>query len=101
MLNGHISRPPFGVLTRAWCVLAGLLCGAAGLKALNPAQKIAQLAHTVWSRERGDMPATVTAVVQTRDGRLWVGTDTGLLQFDGERFEAWQPPANQQLTSDR
>ena len=33
------------------------------------------------------------------DVYLWLGTDFGLLRFDGVRFVAWQPPGNEHLPS--
>src|SRR6266404_5282738 len=41
-----------------------------------------------WTREDGLPGSTVTAVAQTQDGYLWVGTLTGLARFDGVRFVA-------------
>ena len=46
------------------------------------------------------MPASIRAIAQTSDGRLWIGTELGLQQFDGIRFRVWNPPANEQLPSD-
>ena len=34
----------------------------------------------------------VYAVVQTRDGYLWVGTREGLARFDGQQFESIKLP---------
>ena len=42
-----------------------------------------------WSTDEGLPQSTVTSVVQTRDGFLWVGTHGGLARFDGERFEVF------------
>ena len=70
------------------------------MSALEPTQSIAQYAHTVWGRENGHLPARVLALAQTPDGRLWIGTDAGLLRFDGVRFQPWKPPSSQQLTSE-
>lgn len=39
-----------------------------------------------WFAEDGLPQNAVTAVVQTRDGYLWLGTYTGLVRFDGVRF---------------
>src|SRR5690242_301489 len=36
--------------------------------------------------ENGLPQNTITAVVQTQDGYLWVGTYSGLARFDGLRF---------------
>jgi signal transduction histidine kinase/ligand-binding sensor domain-containing protein len=40
----------------------------------------------VWSKQQGLPDNFVTAVLQTRDGYLWVGTSDGLARFDGVRF---------------
>jgi hypothetical protein len=39
-----------------------------------------------WQVEQGLPQNKVTAVVQTRDGYLWIGTYNGLARFDGVRF---------------
>jgi signal transduction histidine kinase len=39
-----------------------------------------------WQTSRGVPSNTVTAVMQARDGWLWVGTTNGLARFDGLRF---------------
>ena len=39
-----------------------------------------------WQTEDGLPQNTVNAIVQTRDGFLWVGTSGGLARFDGVRF---------------
>jgi signal transduction histidine kinase/ligand-binding sensor domain-containing protein len=41
----------------------------------------------------------VWAIVQTPDGYIWLGTEFGLLRFDGVRAVPWQPPADQALPS--
>ena len=36
-------------------------------------------------------------MAQTADGYLWLGTELGLVRFDGVRFVPWQPPGDQAL----
>jgi ligand-binding sensor domain-containing protein/signal transduction histidine kinase len=43
----------------------------------------------VWQTEDGLPQNTVTAAVQTHDGYLWFGTNSGLARFDGERFQVF------------
>ena len=69
--------------------------------ALDPALDVSQYAHTAWRVRDGFMQGTITAMAQTRDGYLWVGTEFGLYRFDGVRAVPWQPPAGQQLPGNR
>ncbi|HVI53890.1 MAG TPA: two-component regulator propeller domain-containing protein [Luteibacter sp.] len=51
---------------------------------------IDQFYHTAWTVREG-APGQVTALAQTSDGYLWLGTQTGLYRFDGVRFERFRP----------
>jgi ligand-binding sensor domain-containing protein/signal transduction histidine kinase len=42
--------------------------------------------HRVWGAEEGLPVNTATALVQTRDGYLWIGTQEGLVRYDGVTF---------------
>src|SRR5258708_39038698 len=46
-----------------------------------------------WTKQQGLPDDSVTAVLQTHDGYLWVGTSSGLARFDGLRF-AMMPTQN-------
>jgi signal transduction histidine kinase/ligand-binding sensor domain-containing protein len=45
----------------------------------------------VTTGEKGLPNSSVTAIAQTADGYLWVGTYNGLARFDGERFVRFDP----------
>lgn len=45
----------------------------------------------VFTGEKGLPNSSVTAIAQTPDGYLWVGTYNGLARFDGERFVKFYP----------
>jgi signal transduction histidine kinase/ligand-binding sensor domain-containing protein len=53
---------------------------------LDPARLISQYGHDVWLTRDGLPQNSVRAIVQTRDGYLWLGTWGGLARFDGVRF---------------
>ena len=57
--------------------------------ALDPGKAITQYRHDVWSTEQGLPQSSVAAIVQTRDGYLWFGTELGLVRFDGLRFRVF------------
>ena len=44
-------------------------------------------ARRVWQTEDGLPAANVTGIAQTRDGFLWLATQSGLARFDGAHFE--------------
>lgn len=44
-----------------------------------------------WRSTEGLPSDYVTAIVQTRDGFLWIGTSAGLVRFDGAKFTAPGP----------
>lgn len=54
--------------------------------ALDPQKSLTQYIHTRWETEAGLPQNSVSAILQTRDGYLWVGTFAGLARFDGVRF---------------
>src|SRR5262245_38900463 len=69
--------------------------------ALDPALDISQYAHTAWRVRDGFTKGAIVSIAQTPDGYLWLGTEFGLYRFDGVRAILWQPPAGQQLPSNR
>ena len=54
-----------------------------------------------WQVEQGLPQNKVTAVVQTRDGYLWVGTYNGLARFDGVRFTVFDDNNTPELRGNR
>jgi signal transduction histidine kinase/ligand-binding sensor domain-containing protein len=55
----------------------------------------------VWDTENGLPGSTVTAIAQTPDGYLWVGTYAGLARFDGVRFVTFDPVNTPELSQAR
>ncbi len=68
---------------------AVVLLGVAPALALDPQKAITQYVHDTWQIEDGLPQNSVLAIVQTRDGYLWLGTQEGLVRFDGVRFEVF------------
>ena len=64
-----------------WGLLAVFPAGAADLP-----PPFADPVIRSWQTEDGLPQNSVSAIVQTRDGFLWVGTGAGLARFDGVRF---------------
>lgn len=69
--------------------LLGLLlwCFAArGAESKSDTPDVSRLSYDIWPVEKGWQPNTVTSIIQSRDGYLWLGTYNGLARFDGVRF---------------
>ena len=64
--------------------------------ALDPGREISQYAHSAWTVQDGDLPGLAHSMTQTTDDYLWVGTEGGLLRFDGIRFDKSSPPVLRQ-----
>ncbi len=60
-----------------------------------------QFVHDQWGTTEGLPQSSVTAILQTSDGYLWLGTQGGLVRFDGVRFELFAPATHPGLTSSR
>src|SRR5215467_1739547 len=74
-------------------LLAGMLLAVCPCAfALDSSLEISQYAHTSWKVRDGFTKGTVSAIAQTPDGYLWLGTEFGLVRFDGVRTVPWEPP---------
>jgi signal transduction histidine kinase/ligand-binding sensor domain-containing protein len=69
------------------------VCGAAQ-PAYAQRQMLRQMDHAMWSARDG-APQVISHLAQDRDGTLWIGSDTGLFNFDGQTFRRFQSPAGQ------
>ena len=54
-----------------------------------------------WDTDDGLPQNSVTAICQTRDGYLWLGTQNGLARFDGVRFKIFSPDSIPALPGNR
>ena len=83
--------------------LAGSLCvllaWSPNSLALDPTLDINQYAHKAWRVRDGFFKSQICCMAQTPDGYLWLGTESGLLRFDGIRTVPFESPPNQPLPS--
>src|SRR5712671_2654370 len=78
-------------------VIAAILSLSLPALALNTSLDISQFGHVAWPLRGGMFKGYPTSIAQTPDGYLWLGTELGVLRFDGVRFVPWQPPGGTQL----
>jgi len=96
MRSGPIMTWAGSLKTAVIALGVALLCGPSA-SALDPALDVNQYAHTAWLFREGFAQGQATSIAQTPDGYLWLGTEFGLMRFDGVRSESWNPPGNERL----
>jgi ligand-binding sensor domain-containing protein len=69
--------------------------------ALDPSLDINQYAHKAWTIREGFFKSRIFSMAQTPDGYLLLGTEFGLLRFDGVRAVEWTPPGSERLGDSR
>ena len=88
--NTSPDRRPGKLALLIWAVAAGVLAYlAAPARALDPNRLLGQYSREVWGSEKGFPGGTITAIGQTPGGYLWIGTDKGLVRFDGISFQTF------------
>jgi len=85
---------------------ARMICGASIVLAaipagaLDPHAALVQYGYQSWQTDTGLPQNTVRAIVQGRDGFLWIATEGGLVRFDGVDFKAMTRANTPELPSD-
>lgn len=75
-------------LATACIALAASAAGGSAL-ALDRQKALTQFVLSSWQMEDGLPQSAVHAILQSRDGFLWAGTEEGLVRFDGAGFRVY------------
>ena len=68
--------------------------------ALDPHRALDHYGYQVWRTDSGLPQNTVRSLLQTADGYLWLGTEGGLVRFDGTDFVTFNVENTPQFQSD-
>ena len=81
------STVKFLRLIRLWAFVATLCVAATDLRGAEAGAPMpGDFAVRTWGKAQGLIDDSVSAILQARDGFLWIGTASGLVRFDGVRF---------------
>ena len=70
-----------------WLVTGlALICLVGEARALDPNHTLSQYLREQWTADNNFPGGAVDAITQTADGYLWLGTEKGLVRFDGVNF---------------
>src|SRR6185436_2926521 len=67
-----------------------LVCSTRAARAIDPNRTISQYVRQRWGTNSGFPRGPVYSINQTPDGYLWIGTEKGLVRFDGLSFRLMQ-----------
>jgi ligand-binding sensor domain-containing protein/signal transduction histidine kinase/DNA-binding response OmpR family regulator len=76
-------------LRRFWLLIIFIESFASAAWCLDPHKPITQYVHTVWHSEDGLPQNSIQALLQTKDGYVWIGTQEGLVRFNGLEFKVF------------
>lgn len=87
---GFVLKFIFSIIRRAtWIACSVFLYVAVSVSAQQAAMELRHEVVKTWTTEQGLPQNFVTAITQTADGFLWVGTNGGLARFDGLQFKTF------------
>jgi ligand-binding sensor domain-containing protein/signal transduction histidine kinase len=69
------------------------------LTALDKQKELSRYGRQTWQTESGLPQNTVHAILQTRDGYIWLGTEGGVVRFDGLKFDVYETQNTPKLRS--
>ena len=93
-------RAARSTVTKGGVLGFALLFVTATALALDPHQSLKHYGYQSWQTDSGLPQNTVHAVLQTRDGFIWLATEAGLVRFDSVRFTVFTHKDTPQLGSD-
>lgn len=74
----------------AFGAVLALLAGAPA-RAYDSNLRVSQYQHRAWLAKDG-APSPIRAIEQSADGALWLGSEEGLVRFDGQQFSTFPTP---------
>ena len=96
MRNSNISleaRTGWSFFRHVLITALALAFSASLAHALDPNLLLSQYMRERWGSDKGFTGGSVTALAQSLDGYLWIGTEKGLIRFDGFNFRTFSQAA--------
>src|SRR5437667_1953112 len=96
--KAYVVRESWSIVTLSVALWAAT--SFASPTVLRESEVAREFDQRTWTHEHGLPDDRVKAILQTRDGYLWIGTPRGLARFDGLKFTVFDHVNTQELVSD-
>jgi signal transduction histidine kinase/ligand-binding sensor domain-containing protein len=90
-MNKYFKQTVPALFLKGLAALAALLVLLCSTPSARSSGNAGEYLTDLWTADDGLPDSSVTAIAQTPDGYLWVGTYNGLARFDGMRFVTFDP----------
>ena len=101
MLTQRVSRVGVGSWQRLLLAILMSLGASTAAGAIDLRSVVADYTVAGWSRKDGLGGASILSLAEDRDGFIWLGTDVGLLVFDGTTIARWRGTGSHLLPQSR
>lgn len=78
----------------------GLLLAVVPVRALAPDTRLSQCMHRSWNTADGLPSGGLMSLAQDSDGYMWIGTQGGIVRFDGVRFTVYDSTNTPEIHND-
>jgi signal transduction histidine kinase/ligand-binding sensor domain-containing protein/DNA-binding response OmpR family regulator len=95
------GRRPASIAAAIGAAVSMLALAVTPAAALDPQRAVTQYVQDTWAARHGLPQDSIRAVVSARDGYIWLGTQAGVVRFDGVRFTAYDRHNTPELANDR
>jgi signal transduction histidine kinase/ligand-binding sensor domain-containing protein/ActR/RegA family two-component response regulator len=85
-------------LAAAALFLWGIIWGIPQVLALDPERSLTQYVHEHWTISQGLPQNHISALAQDEAGYIWIGTQEGLVRFDGADFDVFDARSDPRLS---
>src|SRR5437016_3395874 len=90
VVNPSKALYPNSQISLTFCICLLIVLPCVSTYALDRDRSIVQFHHRAWGVNEG-APTEITALAQTENGYLWIGSPRGLCRFDGVKCEEYKP----------
>ena len=99
MIKNPTNKPVLTISVFNFINLLFVVFFSKNIYALDSTKSLNQNVHEVWQIEEGLPQNSIQAITQTKKGYIWLGTQEGVVRFDGVNFTVFDKQNTPELTN--